>query len=52
MSNFIIALLYSIHSNLNKIEESKYFIYCNPAYFSNIFKKYIVMTPSEFRVSK
>ena len=53
--------------NLNKAEESKYFIkytntsiaeiaylfsYCNPAYFSNIFKKYIWMTPSEFRMSK
>ncbi|MGI6123987.1 MAG: AraC family transcriptional regulator [Acetivibrionales bacterium] len=53
--------------NLNKAEESKYFIkytnmsiaeiaylfnYCNPAYFSNIFKKYLGVTPSDFRASR
>jgi YesN/AraC family two-component response regulator len=52
--------------NLNKAEETKYFIkytnmsiseiaflfnYCNPAYYSNSFKKYNGVTPSEFRIS-
>lgn len=52
--------------NLNKAEESKYFIkytnmliseiaflfnYCNPAYYSNSFRKYVGVTPSEFRAT-
>jgi AraC-like DNA-binding protein len=52
--------------NLNKCEESKYFIkytnmliseiaflfnYCNQAYYSNSFRKYVGITPSEFRAT-
>lgn len=52
--------------NLNKIEESKYFTkytnmsiseiaylfnFCNPSYYTNLFKKTVGFSPSEFRLS-
>lgn len=52
--------------NMNKIEESKYFTkytnmsiseiaflfnFCNPSYYTNLFKKTVGMSPSEFRMS-